>query len=99
MGRRARPFDDGARSEHLGALSGAHSREGPMNMDLSTNLAKKAAQKKPAETDPPTAETQATQEQAKLPEMDAAPAPTPEASSRPRWDEVSVSQITPKMRA
>ncbi|HXK19176.1 MAG TPA: phosphate ABC transporter ATP-binding protein PstB [Polyangiaceae bacterium] len=71
-----------------------------MNMDLSTSLAKKAAQKKPTETDPPTsAETQTPQEQAKLPEMDAAQAPTPEVTSRPRWDEVSVSQITPKMRA
>jgi phosphate transport system ATP-binding protein len=70
-----------------------------MNMDLSTSLAKKSAQKKTAETDPPAAETHSQQEQAKLPEMDATQAPSPEVASRPRWDDVSVSQITPKMRA
>jgi len=70
-----------------------------MNMDLSTSLAKKSAQKKTAEGEPPTAENQAPQAQAKPAEMGAAQAPSPEVTSRPRWDEVSVSQITPKMRA
>ena len=70
-----------------------------MNLNLSTSLAKRAAQKKAAETEPPAAETQSAPDKGKLPEMDAAAAPGPEIASRPRWDEVSVSQITPKMRA
>jgi phosphate transport system ATP-binding protein len=68
-----------------------------MNVDLSSSLAKKPAQK--SETETPVAETQAPAEKAKLPGMPSSAAPTPELSSRPRWDEVSVSQITPKMRA
>ena len=70
-----------------------------MNMDLSTSQPKKAAPIKTAESDPPSPETKPPSEKAKLPEMSAAQAPSPEIASRPRWDEVSVSQITPKMRA
>jgi phosphate transport system ATP-binding protein len=45
------------------------------------------------------AETPALPSAPKLPTMDASSAPSPELSSRPKWDEVSVSQITAKMRA
>jgi phosphate transport system ATP-binding protein len=67
-----------------------------MNLDLSSTLAKKTQQKKPADSELPP-QTQAP-DGAKLDEM-APPGGSPEISSRPRWDEVSVSQITPKMRA
>jgi phosphate transport system ATP-binding protein len=67
-----------------------------MNLDLSSSLAKKSAQKKAPDAEPPTAEAPAPADEAKLEGMTA---PSPEISSRPRWDEVSVSQITPKMRA
>jgi phosphate transport system ATP-binding protein len=68
-----------------------------MNLELSSSLAKKPAQKVDAE--PPKAETQAPTEKAKLPEMPSVGTAAPEVASRPRWDEVSVSAITPKMRA
>jgi phosphate transport system ATP-binding protein len=67
-----------------------------MNLDLSTSLVKK---KKPDDTDPPAAETQPPPEKAKREAMEVTAAPSPEIASRPRWEEVSVSQITPKMRA
>jgi phosphate transport system ATP-binding protein len=70
-----------------------------MNFDLSSSLGKKAAQKKSAETEPPAAAAQPAPEQAKVPDVSPAPTPAAEIASRPRWDEVSVSQITPKMRA
>jgi ABC-type multidrug transport system fused ATPase/permease subunit len=65
-----------------------------MNLDLSRSLAKKAALKKAQDT-----ETHPVQDPAKLEGMDPAPAASPEIASRPRWEEVSVSQITAKMRA
>jgi phosphate transport system ATP-binding protein len=67
-----------------------------MNFDLSSSLAKKSQQKK-ADSEAPT-EAQPSNK-AKLEEMGPSAAPTPEIPSRPGWDEVSVSQITPKMRA
>jgi phosphate transport system ATP-binding protein len=70
-----------------------------MNVDLSTNLAKKAAQKRADNPEPMPTETRPAPDGAKLEAMDPAPAASPEIASRPRWDEVSVSQITPKMRA
>jgi phosphate transport system ATP-binding protein len=69
-----------------------------MNLDLSTNLAKKAVQKKTTDAEAP-AGTPPQQEQAKVPDVSPAASTAPEVASRPRWDEVSVSQITPKMRA
>jgi phosphate transport system ATP-binding protein len=70
-----------------------------MNMDFSTSLAKKAAQKKVDDAEPKPAETRPTPESAKPTTMEPAAATSPEIASRPRWDEVSVSQITAKMRA
>jgi len=70
-----------------------------MNLDLSTNLAKKAAPKKADDPEPMPTETRSAQDGATLEAMDPAAAASPEVASRPRWDEVSVSQITPKMRA
>jgi phosphate transport system ATP-binding protein len=70
-----------------------------MNLDLSSSLAKKSQQKKADDSERPVAETPPTPEKVKLEAMEATAAPTPEIASRPRWDEVSVSQITPKMRA
>ena len=70
-----------------------------MNMDFSTSLTKKPAQKKPNDTEPASAEVRPASEPAKLQEVEPAPATSPEVASRPRWDEISVSQITPKMRA
>jgi phosphate transport system ATP-binding protein len=67
-----------------------------MNIDLVSSAAKKPAQK--SEPERPLVETQLTAEKAKLPAMPSVGS-APEAGSRPRWDEVSVSQITPKMRA
>jgi phosphate transport system ATP-binding protein len=68
-----------------------------MNLDLSSALPKQTQPKKPAEPAPPLAHTQAP-DGAKLEDM-APRGGSPEISSGPRWDEVSVSQITPKMRA
>jgi phosphate transport system ATP-binding protein len=67
-----------------------------MNVDLSPSLAKKPTQKSDAER--PVADSPMPAEKSKLKEMPAG-SPAPELSSRPRWDEISVSQITPKMRA
>jgi phosphate transport system ATP-binding protein len=69
-----------------------------MNLDLSSSLAKKSQQKK-ADMDLPGAETQGAPNASKLEAMDSSVAPSPEVASRPGWEEVSVSQITPKMRA
>jgi phosphate transport system ATP-binding protein len=68
-----------------------------MNLDLSTSLAKKTPQKK-ADTDASADGAQAPPNAANVEEMERS-GPSPEISSRPGWDEVSVSQITPKMRA
>jgi phosphate transport system ATP-binding protein len=70
-----------------------------MNLDLSAGLPKKPLQKKASEPDVPVTESSATQEQVKVPPVSPATSANPEAASRPRWDEVSVSQVTPKMRA
>ena len=70
-----------------------------MNMDFSTSLAKKAAQKKQDDAKPSSPETRSAPEPASLHGVEPAQAASPEVASRPRWDEVSVSQITPKMRA
>jgi phosphate transport system ATP-binding protein len=67
-----------------------------MNFDLSSSLLKKPAQKPDPERAAP---AQAPAEKAKMADVPKAAGPTPELASRPRWDEVSVSQITPKMRA
>jgi phosphate transport system ATP-binding protein len=66
-----------------------------MNFDLSSSFGKKS-QEKQADSAAPAQPQPA--DQAKLGEMEPTAAP-PEIASRPRWDEVSVSQITPKMRA
>ena len=68
-----------------------------MNMDFSTGLAKRSAHKKADEAAP--TETRSPQAGAKVEAMEPAQTGNPETASRPRWDEVSVSQITPKMRA
>jgi len=68
-----------------------------MNMDFSTGLAKRSAHKKADEAAP--TETRSPQAAAKVEAMEPAQTGNPETASRPRWDEVSVSQITPKMRA
>jgi phosphate transport system ATP-binding protein len=70
-----------------------------MNIDLSNSLAKKPQPKKTADTEPPMPENQAPPEKAKVATVEHAAAPVPEMASRPRWDDISVSQITPKMRA
>jgi phosphate transport system ATP-binding protein len=69
-----------------------------MNFDLSTSLGKKSQQKQ-TESEAPAGEPQPTLDKAKLVEMEPSAGPGPEVASRPGWDEVSVSQITPKMRA
>ena len=70
-----------------------------MNMDLSSSLAKKSSQKKTDDAEAAPTETRPAQAGAKVDVMEPAQATSSEAASRPRWDEVSVSQITPKMRA
>jgi phosphate transport system ATP-binding protein len=70
-----------------------------MNLDLSRSLSNKAASKKPDDAEPPPTETRPVPDEAKLEAMVTAPAGSPETTSRPRWEEVSVSQITAKMRA
>jgi phosphate transport system ATP-binding protein len=70
-----------------------------MNLEPLASVAKKAAQKKADNTEPMSPETRPVHDGAKLEGMEPAAAPGPEIASRPRWDEVSVSQITPKMRA
>ena len=70
-----------------------------MNLTLSNSLSKKNPQQKKADNAPPVAEDQHLLEKVKLDVMEAPAATSPEIASRPRWDEVSVSQITPKMRA
>ncbi len=67
-----------------------------MNLDLSRSLPKKPAAKKVDEAPARSSETSASPERASVASMEA---PPPETASRPRWEEVSVSQITPKMRA
>jgi phosphate transport system ATP-binding protein len=70
-----------------------------MNLDLSRSLATKAALKKAEAAEAEPTETRRARDGTKLEGMESAPAGSPEIASRPRWDEVSVSQITPKMRA
>src|ERR1051325_6535812 len=67
-----------------------------MNFELSNNLPKKPAVKKADEPAKRYAETNAPTDRTSVSAMEAA---APETASRPRWEEVSVSQITPKMRA
>ncbi len=68
-----------------------------MTMDLSTSIPKKVAPKKGDEAESTSAETRPVHGGDKLGAME--PAASSDTASRPRWDEVSVSQITPKMRA
>jgi len=67
-----------------------------MNFDLSNDLPKKSAPKKTADAEPRASEAAPAAGRGSVASMDTAP---PETASRPRWDEVSVSQITPKMKA
>ena len=70
-----------------------------MNLEPLTSFAKKAAQKKADDTEPMPPETRPVHGGGKLEGVETGAAPGPEIASRPRWDEVSVSQITAKMRA
>jgi phosphate transport system ATP-binding protein len=67
-----------------------------MNLDLSNSLPKKPAAKRLDETGAQKRENMAAQAAASAPSPER---PAAETASRPRWEEVSVSQITPKMRA
>jgi phosphate transport system ATP-binding protein len=72
-----------------------------MNFDLSSNAAQKGAKKKEAEMDPPGApapKLAAAPERAKLGVVETATPAPQDVPSKPRWDEISVSAITPKMR-
>ncbi len=69
-----------------------------MNLELASqrvDLAKRQAD----QAAPRKVEARPMPEQARVEGVEAAPKASPELASRPRWDEVSVSQIAPKMRA
>jgi phosphate transport system ATP-binding protein len=68
-----------------------------MNLEFSTGSTKNNQKK--ADAEPARSETQTAQGNVKVEGMEATPGASPEHASRPRWDEVSVSQVVPKMRA
>jgi len=69
-----------------------------MNLELRTNVSQNAVKKQEAEAQARKVDAPARAEPAKLGRSEKAMAPPQELQSKPRWDEVSVSQITPKMR-
>jgi len=66
-----------------------------MNFDVSSRLSHESAPKRANDAEPPIGESK----KASAPRSMSKTEPAAETHSRPRWDEVSVSQITPKMKA
>jgi len=68
-----------------------------MNVERPTNLTQKTAKKMDVDAESSPA-IRSANDKARLEAVEPASAPQPELNSKPRWDEVSVSEITPKMR-